>query len=120
MKHKVRVDLTSTEHTDLGRGLCQMWYHTKLHEVIEDITGCPHHGGEHSCHIHAPVEEVLAWLDLFEETMKKKYYELEVVREKLKTNVRSISLKALRNKASVYELRPKIKKEVKAHASRMA
>lgn len=84
-QRKVHLDMSACQTSVVGKLLNKGYYGSgPLRDLIEcapDRSGYPHNGGQHTLHMSGTQEDVLAWLDMFEETTD---LELTAVRARLK------------------------------------
>lgn len=65
----ISVDLSSGQHTPMGRALHKLYYGDKtLVDLAPNRVGYPHNGGQHSFYMRGEKDECVAWLQLFKET----------------------------------------------------
>jgi hypothetical protein len=68
MVSEVTLKMSSPQETPLGKALFKLYYMTgkDLLDMIDHV-GYPHNGGEHTLRLTGPLEEIKAWVGLFQE-----------------------------------------------------
>ncbi len=68
MVSEVTLKMSSPQETALGKALFKLYYMTgkDLLSLIDHV-GYPHNGGEHTLRITGSLEDVKAWVGLFQE-----------------------------------------------------
>lgn len=89
------LDLTAAQDTKFGKALQDIFYKTDLISVMGGVSGYPHNGGEHTLKIKNKKDELIAFLDLFEECLGYKFNEISLVRDEIEKGETQIKLKNL-------------------------
>lgn len=86
-----RLNFSASQFSHVGWHLYKMYYsafgsamHLDLMELLK-TTGYPHNGGEHSLTIHGTKEELVSWVELFEELTG---FDLADLKNQIKTGTR--------------------------------
>ena len=86
-----RLNFTASQISHVGWHLYKMYYsafgsskHLDLMELLK-TTGYPHNGGEHSLVIHGTRDELVTWVELFEELTG---FDLGDLKSRIKTSTR--------------------------------
>lgn len=90
----ITVDLSSPIHSDLAmsEALYRLYYGNSGLDELIDMSGYPHNGGYHTCIIRGTLQDVLDWLEMFNETYYGINPDIQWIKEQLKTSTR-VSLK---------------------------
>ena len=65
----IHWNLSQPQHTPEGLGLMHMYYDTDLSHILDDSSGYPHNGGEHTLHVRSTIPDLIDWLDLVSDEM---------------------------------------------------
>lgn len=89
---KVTLNLDTPEHhptSGMPRAVRDLWYGRRGDSLTDliDAQGCPNSGCEHKFHFSAERGEVVAWLDLFEETYPNTAPEVAILKRQIKRAV---------------------------------
>lgn len=86
-----RLNFSASQYSHVGWHLYKMYYsafgsvkHRELMDLLK-TTGYPHNGGEHSLTIHGTREDLVSWVELFEELTG---FKLGDLRSLIKTTTR--------------------------------
>jgi len=70
---RVYVDFSVGQHTTLGRMLQDMYYKTRLVDMLahDEHTGFPHNGGMHTFHLMCKPLDAIAFIEQVKETLSE-------------------------------------------------
>lgn len=96
-KHNVKLIMMTDEYSPLGQALSKLVL-TKFEYMLEALESFKYSVAKfkYSVEIKARAKDIEAWLDLLEEIVGNELDDVTLIRNKLKTNVRSINLKLLK------------------------
>lgn len=61
---KINFNLSQPKYTPAGNGLAKLYYHTDLIAVLDEKSGYPDNGGEHTLFVQTTISELMDWLGL--------------------------------------------------------
>ena len=64
-------NLSQPQHTRAGVSLMHLYYDTDLRHLLDDKSGYPHNGCEHTLHVRSTISDLKDWLDVVAEDMGK-------------------------------------------------